>query len=152
MEAESHISTRKKVVRARALKSEAMFQNIQELATEVKMKVNQKKTQILCIHSIKDSNVTSYIETSGEPIESGTGLKILGFNFSPEPNAVCHVNKVIDKFYNRLWTLRFLKRSGMSKDRLLQVYKQIIRSGAEYCSTVYNSLIPLYMSDKLEQV
>ena len=40
----------------------------------------------------------------------------------------------------------------MSKNRLLQVYKQIIRSGAEYCSTVYNSLIPLYMSDKLEQV
>ena len=39
----------------------------------------------------------------------------------------------------------------MSKNRLLQVYKQIIRSGAEYCSTVYNSLIPLYMSDKLEQ-
>ena len=40
----------------------------------------------------------------------------------------------------------------MCRDKLLHVYKQIIRAGVEYCSTVYNSLIPSYVSDKLERV
>ena len=79
-------------------------------------------------------------------------MKILGFNFSHEPNAIFHVCGVIDKLYNRLWTLRFLKKSGMGTNKLMVVYKQILRPCAEYCSNVYNSLIPSYISDKLEQV
>ena len=50
-------------------------------------------------------------------------LKILGFNSNNRPDASHHVSLVIEKFYARLWTLRFLKRSGMTKDDLLKVYK-----------------------------
>ena len=48
------------------------------------------------------------------------------------PDASRHVCGVIEKMYSRLWTLRFLKKSGMGKDELLKVYKTIIRPGAEY--------------------
>ena len=78
--------------------------------------------------------------------------KILGFYFDSNPNAVCHVRETITKFYNKLWTIRFLKRSGMSTNDLLKVYFAVIRSAVEYCSVVYHSLIPNYMSDKLESL
>ena len=128
------------------------FDRVQELATELNMKVNSKKTQILCIHSNKDSVVTSYIRTGEGSITSTDTLKILGFYFDNSPTAVYHVTQAINKFYNKLWTLRFLKRSGMDCTNLLKVYNTIILPSVEYCSEIYDSLIPQYMSDKLESV
>ena len=40
----------------------------------------------------------------------------------------------------------------MKSGDLLQVYCTVIRAAVEYCSAVYHSLIPKYMSDKLERV
>ena len=79
-------------------------------------------------------------------------MKILGFNFDNRPNANGHVEKVVEKFYSRLWTIRFLKRSGLQQDKLLEVYNSVLRSAVEYCSTVYHSMIPASLSDKLERI
>ena len=111
-----------------------------------------KKTQVLCIHDNKFNNITSYIRANDEDINSTEHLKILGFFFDRNPNATYHVTQVIGKFYNKLWTLRFLKKSGMSPDNLLKVYKSVLLPSVEYCSVVYGSLIPDYLSKKLEQV
>ena len=135
-----------------AAKSELQFDRVQELARNIKMKVNCKKTQILCIHSDTSSNVTSYIRSGETIITSGQKLKILGFHFDSNPSAVSHVTEVINNFYGKLWILRFLKKSGMASKDLLRVYFTVIRSAVEYCSIIYNPLIPQYMSDKLEQV
>ena len=59
---------------------------------------------------------------------------------------------MIDKLYGKLWTLRFLKKSGMTQGDLLQVYCSVLRPSAEYSSIIYNSLIPEYVSEKLEAV
>ena len=116
------------------------------------MKVNGKKTQILCIHNNNFANVSSYIRTETGEITSTNRLKILGFYFDQTPSATCHVTEIISRFYGKLWTLRFLKKSGMGTDGLLQVYQTIIRAAVEYCSVVYHSLIPQYMADRLELV
>ena len=63
-----------------------------------------------------------------------------------------HVTQVINAFYAKLWALRFLKRTGMDRKDLLKVYFTTIRAAIEYCSIIYHSLIPQYMSDKLEQL
>ena len=77
-------------------------------------------------------------------------MKILGFNFDSRANACGHVEKLVEKFHSRLWTLRFLKRSGLEKQKLLELYNSVLRSTVEYCSVVYHSMIPTYLSDKLE--
>ena len=105
-----------------------------------------------CIHPNNNTIVTSHIRTNDGKISSGERLKILGFTFNSEPNANLHVSELADKLYKKLWSLRFLKRSGMGQDKLLTVYKSIIRPTADYCSVVYNSIIPGYTSEKLEKV
>ena len=61
---QSHITTRKRELRVLALKSEAQFANVQDLADQLNMKVNNKKTQVLCIHANKVNKVSSYIRTN----------------------------------------------------------------------------------------
>ena len=122
------------------------------MAGEIGMQVNEKKTQLLCISADTSSTITSYIRSNDGEIVSGESLKILGFFFDSNPNAICHVNHVIGSFYNKLWVLRFLKRSGMDREGLIKVYCTVIRAAVEYCSVVYDSLIPTYLSDKLEQI
>ena len=150
--AKSHLTTNKRKINIHAPKSEAQFNVVKSLAEELKMRVNCKKTQVLCIHANKDSEISSYITTYDGTIESTDSLKLLGFHFGREPNAVFHVTQLVEKFYRKLWSLRFLKKSGMEPDDLWKVYLTVILPSIEYCSEIYDSLIPAYLSDKLESV
>ena len=62
-EAESHISVRKRKLNVLAQKSERIFQSVKELATDINMRVNDQKTQLLCIHANKNNEVKSYIRS-----------------------------------------------------------------------------------------
>ena len=93
------------------------------------MCVNCKKTQMLCVNSNKFESITTFINTPEGPIESTDSLKILGFNFGVEPSATKHVKIIIEKLYAKLWTLRFLRRSGMRTSDLKKVYDTVIRPG-----------------------
>ena len=151
-EAQSHITVHKRKLNVLAQQSEVVFGKVKTLASEINMRVNAGKTQLLCVHASKNNDVKSYIRNENEDILSGEKLKILGFNFNSEPNANFHVNNAIDKFYGKLWTLRFLKRSGMGTADLLKVYQTVILPSVEYSSVVYGSMIPEYVSNKLESV
>ena len=129
--AKSHTTVRKREIKVLAKKSELQFLNVKRVANEINTRVNNKKTQILCIHMNKFANVTSYIDTGDGEILSTDKMKILGFYFDNSPNSICHVTEVINQFYGKLWTLRFLKRSEMDSGDLLKVYKTVIRSAVE---------------------
>ena len=101
-----------------------------------------------CVHN----KVSTNIRHNDETIVSTNHLKILGFNFSKDPNANFHVSGVINKFYTKLWSLRFLKKSGMCTNDLIMIYKTVIRPSVEYSSIIYHSLIPEYMANQLEKV
>ena len=144
--AQSHTTVHRRELKVLAAKSELQFSRVKDLADEIKMKVNNKKTQILCIHSNKHDRVSSYIRADGEEITSGEKLKILGFHFDTQPNAIRHVTEAISSCYNKMWTLRFLKKSGMPGDELLGIYKVIVRAALEYCSVCL-----LYTSDAADE-
>ena len=66
------------------------------------MKVNKRKTQMLCISPSGDSNISTYIYTpEGQKIESGESLKILGFYFGRRPTAEAHLAAITWKCYAR---------------------------------------------------
>ena len=151
-DAPAHYTTSKAQIHVTAKKYERLFNRINNLAEDIGMVVNGKKTQMLCVNACKHNNVSSVIRSEELEIKSGNSLKLLGFTFDSRPNANRHVESLIEKFYTRLWTLRFLKRSGLSTSRLLEIYNTVLRSAVEYCSTVYHSLIPQTLSNKLEGI
>ena len=53
----SHYTTGRSKYKVLAGKSEALFQQVTDLAEENRMRVNQKKTQMLCIHSNKSCDM-----------------------------------------------------------------------------------------------
>ena len=74
----SHISVHKRKLKVLAVKSESVFGQVQSLAAEINMKVNEKKTQLLCISASKNNVVKSYIRTdSGNEIESSKNSRLL---------------------------------------------------------------------------
>ena len=113
------------------------------------MKVNEGKTQILCISAAANATVGSYINASSR-LKSDNQLKILGFWFSDKPGVNLHVIKMEEKFRKRLWFLRHLKRSGMGNKDLLFMYLSVIRPVLDFASIAYHTLLTKDQTNRLE--
>ena len=138
----SRITEGKTVILAHAQHSEENFKCVKAAASDIKMTVNDKKTQLLCISGNQDSVINSYIRTDSETeIVSGDELKILGFWFGRRPNVDVHVQKLAAKFRTKLWALRHLKKGGMGTEDLLRIYLAVLRPVLDYASPTYHSLL-----------
>ena len=150
-DAVSDLSVHKQISRAHAPQSELFFENISSHANSMGMKVNESKTQVVCISAAKNAVVRSYINAN-ERITSADELKILGFWFSTTPGVSLHVQKTVKKFCKRLWSLRHLKRSGMSQDDLLFIYMSVLRPVIDFASIAYHTLLTKEQSETLEHL
>ena len=149
----SVISEARTVILPHAIKSERNFAAIKEMAERDGMKVNAQKTQLLCISTNNQCTVQSYIRTQNEEeIKSTDELKILGFWFGNKPNAAVHVDKLQKKFRSRLWSLRHLKKSGMSASGLLVVYCSVLRPVLDFACPSYHPLLTQNQKHSLESL
>ena len=149
----SHLSSQKEERRIRAYGCEELFKTVSSNSAILGMLVNDSKTQMICISPSIHYDVKSYIETTdGASIESGESLSILGFSFSPKPDASAHVALILKKFAARSWMIRHLHAGGVDKTTLVAVYCSVVRSVIEYAVPVYHHLLNLDQSSKLERL
>ena len=67
------------------------------------MRVNNQKTQLLCINAIHDRDLDVYIRLGGSTKITGQeSLKQLGFIFGKRPNVDMHLQTMSLKFRRRL--------------------------------------------------
>ena len=89
------ISQRKTV---QALKSKILYDLVRKSGGEIRIKLNAKKTQMLCIVPRGEKETTPFIKApEGEVTKSGNRLKILGFYFGRTPDVSEHVDSIIKK-------------------------------------------------------
>ena len=106
----------------RALKSEKQFRTIERNAGMIGMKVNNDKTQLLCLSAARSFTTEPFIiDSSGKQIECCQELKCLGFHFSCTPNGRHHIKCLMDKLRKRVWSLRHLRRAGFKQNDLVRV-------------------------------
>ena len=146
----SVISENKTILLPHAIKLEKNFTRVKNRAQEIGMKVNSTKTQLLCVSGNHSCTVKAYIRTDDEEIVSGDELKILGFWFGPKPNVNVHVEKMLAKFRARLWSLRHLKRAGMSSADLLLVFVTVLRPVLDFAAPVYHPLLTVCQTKDIE--
>ena len=94
----------------------------------------------------------SYIVTSeGNRIESSESLKLLGFSFDERPSPCAQVAAMVAKFRTRLWSLRYLKKSGMSPSDICRAYVTYLRPVLEYSSITMHSMLTQESSDLIDR-
>ena len=62
-------------------------------------------------------------DNSGNIIESGQEMKVLGFHFTNTPTVSKHVEAVCRKLRQRYWILLHLRNFGFSESELVHIYK-----------------------------
>ena len=138
-----------------AIPSENAFR-LTKAAAEMKgMKVNCGKTHVLCVSDSLKYTAKAYIEdASGEIIGSRSPgrLKVLGFHFCDKPTVKLHVESIRRKFRQRFWSLYHLWRNGFTQEELVRVYKSSVRPVADYCDTVYHSMLTDEMDEELDRL
>ena len=137
----------------RAIRTENLFRWIVHQARSLGMIVNSSKTHALCISELKGYVPKVFFRDSdGNTVEAQNSIKILGFHFSSEPDMSAQVEAIRKGFVARIWSLRHLGHTGLSKPDLLKVYKSILLPVHDYCSCVYNSSLTLTQEGGLERL
>ena len=137
-----------------AKRSEELINAITVNAANLGLRVNAKKTQMVCVAGQNTSRISTFIRDadSGSKVLSGDEMKILGFHFSSKPTVDLHVEYMIKKIRKRLWLLRNLKRAKASSSDLTNCYTCFIRPVFDFCSNIYHSMLNKSLSNQLEKM
>ena len=147
----THHTTGRTKSKLEAAKSGQVFDELGQASGELGMKINPLKTQLLCISSAASTTTSSYIRHTGGKIESNDELKILGFWFDKNGTVKLHVTKMLDKARSRTWSLRKLRRSGLSQEDLIKVYTTYIRPILDYAAPSYHSQLTAELASEIER-
>ena len=147
-----NLTTAGRVSYAHAPKSQNFFNSLKTDAHAIGMKINDSQTQIICI-SPSINCCRSYITTSdGVRIESSDKLNLLGFVFSPSPTPHAQLANILARFRKRLWSLRYVKKSGLVAKDLCLAYTTYLRPIPilEYGTIAIHSMLSQEQSDMNE--
>ena len=148
----SHITTAKESKKIHAGDLEGLFGLIEENSTAAGMRVNPKKTQLLCVSGAKNYDVDSYVDVGDVRITSGETLKVLGFTIDKRCSMAAHVRHLKKKFASRIWIIRNLKRAKLGGEKLIRVYCSLIRPCLEYAAAVFHSMLTAGQVLELERL
>ena len=136
-----------------AVRTQNLFRRIVHQAEAVGMKIHPGKTVAMYIAELKSYNPAVYFtDIAGGRVDSTNSMKILGVNFSSDPDMRAHVESIKKSFRSRKWILHHLGHRGFSKLDLLAVYKSTILPIHDYCSCVFNSSLTLTQASTLERL
>ena len=119
-----HITDKKQNTFLHARRSKKYLRLTNQNTTKIGMKINVKKTKMICVTVAKNSLVNSYINhEDGTQTYGQEELKMLGFMFGRRLNTSAHISHIRKKFYATLWVIRHLSRAGVKKDELSRIYQ-----------------------------
>ena len=72
-----------------------------------------------------------------EILEVVYSTRLLGIIFNSSCRWDDHVNFIVQKANQKIWTLRRFKDQGASKETLLELYKLFVRSGLEFAAPLW---------------
>ena len=93
---------------------------------------------------------TPHLTFGGLPIPVATAHKHLGLTFSSDLKFHCHINEVI-KRVNRAVSPLYPIAKYLSRQTLIQIYTTYISPIFDYCDVIYDGLITLHDSYRLEK-
>ena len=147
------LSQKKQELDIHATGCERFFHTVTKNAAEIGMRVNERKTQLLCLNTARHSNVSAYVRMAdGSKIMSQSELKQLGFYFSSKATLDSHLQHMRTKVRGRYWIIRHLKKAKVPEKDLILLYKCFILPLIDYASVVYHSMLTLEQAKMIENL
>ena len=147
-----HFTTNKTLENVPAEETEAFIEAVVENSEDIGMRVNCKKTQLLCISADNGCSSSSNLEVRGERIDSVDKIKLLGFMVGSRPGVHDHMQLIREKFRVKLWSMLHLKHAGIVGDNLFGMYCCFVRPIFETNSVIFHSMLTREQSRELEQL
>ena len=126
------------------------------------MRINARKTKEMIICFCRNDNHVASIPRivlDDNDIERVTQAKVLGVTLSSDLSWNAHVDTIVRKARNRVFTIYQLKRAGIRQCDLLRVYVSVIRPVLEYAcrygirvfQCIYQTILKLFKRGVFEQ-
>ena len=123
-----------------AVQAQNIFRHVVRRAEDIGMKVNAKKTAMMCTSGATEYKADAYMfDSEGNRIGCTEFVKALGVYLSSDLTLTRQVDVVARRFRQRYWTLRNLKKNGFNEEELVHVYKTMLRPIAEYACVAFHS-------------
>lgn len=145
-----HFTTRTTEEFVPAPVTEQFLLNLIEKTEEIGMRVNCKKTQLLCVSPENGCESFSVVQAGQEQIESVKCMKLLGFMIGNRPGVTDHFEYIRAKFRARFWSLIHLRRAGIVGLQLFKLYVCFVRPVLESNSVIYHPMLTRYQSQQIE--
>ena len=129
-----------------------LFPRIIDKAEDIGMRVNCKKTQLMCITPDNGYKSTANVAINNETIPNCETMKLLGFTISGDCSMSGQVAMIKDKFRRRLWTLIHLRRAGIQGMRLYRIYAALVRPILETNCVVFHPMLTKGQAEELERL
>jgi len=123
-----------------------------EWSKQNNMKLNIDKTKEMTIYFGRKVTHLPPINIDGQDLECVSQTKLLGVILNKKLTWQDHIDHICSKAAKRLYFLRLLRRAGVPKNDIIQVYTSIIRSMLEYACEVWHPGLTSKQSTKIEQL
>ena len=132
--------------------SQSMFDHVVGEAERRGMKVNKKKTALVCISTATSHTAEAILyDDTGTEIKSQDSVKLLGYTMDSDGGPKTHIKNIIDKMRKRIWALTKLKSYGFNSKELISVYTTFMRPLVEHVGVVWHSQITAEQAAALEK-
>ena len=131
----------------------ATQENLNKIALWTKenlMQLKESKTDYLVLTRARDIFATRFT-VNDKYIERKEVSKLLGVWLQEDGSYETNTQQLCKQGYARISMLTKLKYAGVSREDLLHLYKQFIRSKLEFCSVLFHSSLTVQQSASLER-
>ena len=147
-----HISTGRPEEMLDARQLEAFLEALSNKADSIGMRVNCRKTQLMCVSPDTGYATWAAVKSDGIEIRSQQTLKLLGFMMGTGPGVSDHFDLLRRKFRARFWALIHLRRAGIKGIKLFKLYAALVRPVLEVNAVVYHPMLTSMQSSAIERM
>ena len=147
-----HISAQRPSEQVPAPLTSSFLTELVRKALEIGMRVNCKKTQMLCLSPDNGYDTWAAVDVGGERINCQDKMKLLGFMLGTSPGVTAHEQLLQQKFRARFWSLIHLRRAGIHGDQLFRLYAALIRPVLEVNCVVFHPMLMVTQREVLERM
>ena len=128
------------------------LKEIEEYAVKHDMQINQKKSKIMLFNTSTKNDFQPNLSICNEKLEVVKQMKLLGVVITDDLRWHKNTEVLVKKASSRLWVIRRLKKLGVSKETLVDLYYKQVRSVCEYAAVVWAAGLTIADNTNIERV